>query len=123
MLRRRTQSSLRRRDTAAHVDGDGGVRERTDGDEVDTGLGVRADVLEGDAAGAFDGDTLFELAAAVNGFANVVEGHVIEQQSFGAVCESFLDLFEGADFNFDRLGAAAIAMRAIERRVGSKPAD
>ena len=64
---------------------------------------------------AFDRKAFLELTAAVDGFADVFNGHVVEEQSFGAVGESFVDLFERADFDFDGLGAATVAMGKIER--------
>jgi hypothetical protein len=81
------------RDRRRHVLG-----EAADRDAVDAGFGDGAHALEVDAAGGF------ELGAALvdgDGFAHLVEAHVVEQDHLGAGGEGFFELAEVLDLDFD----------------------
>src|ERR1700728_1996251 len=76
-----------RGDAHREVDSGSGMGERADRNVVRTREGVFADVLEGDAAGGFDGDLEAALADELDGFFHVGGSHVVEQQRFRAVVE------------------------------------
>ena len=89
--------------------------QRTNADVVDAGLSIKAHVLQIDAAGCFQRNASRVAAHALHARAHQLGSHVIEQQRFAAVLQSFLELGHGADLDLDGLLAAAIAMGALER--------
>src|ERR1700730_3954117 len=56
--------NLHRSYAQAHVGCVGGVSKQADGDEIDAGFGIGANVFETDAARALDGDAGIKLGAA-----------------------------------------------------------
>ncbi len=82
----------------AQIDCGGGVGDGSGGDEVGSGFGVGADVLQGDSAGDFDGGTPGDFADPIGGFGG---REVVEQELGGAVVEGFAELGPGADFDLD----------------------
>src|ERR1700692_3048566 len=107
--------ALHRGYAQAHVCGVGGVGEEADGNKIDAGFGVGANVFETDAAGALNRDAALQFCAAVYGAAHVFGGHVIEQNGFRAVGEGLLQLGHGTNFYFDWLRAATVAKSAFLR--------
>src|SRR5579862_558434 len=89
--------------------------EQTDGDEVDAGLSVGADVFEADAAGALEGDAALVLRTALHRTPDVVDAHVVEQDGFGADAQGLLQFVKIAELDLDWLGAAAIAHSPVKR--------
>ena len=103
-------------DAHAEVDGDGGVGEGADGDEVGASEGVLADVLEGDAAGGLDGnggESGFDL---LDGLLDGGGRHVVEQDGFGSAGDGGVELGLRADFDLHGLLAFAEFERVGEGR-------
>ena len=96
-----------RGDAHGEVDGGGGVSESADGNIVGAGEGVFADVLDRDAAGGFDGNFETSFTDELDGFFDVGRGHVVEEERFGAVVESELELGLVAYFDVDGLARLA----------------
>ena len=80
-----------------------------DGNKIDTGIGVGANIFQADSAGAFQRDAALELGATLDGAAHVFGRHVIEQDSFGAVRQRFVEFLKRAHFYLDGLRAATVA--------------
>ena len=104
-------------DAHAHVCSVGGVGEEADRNEIDSSFGIHSDIFQTDAARAFHRNAPLRLlnvgpSAALDGALHVFWGHVIQKNRLGPVGESDLDFLQGADFNFDGLRAAAVAVSA-----------
>src|SRR5208283_5369836 len=101
-------------DPKAQIHGLRRMREQADRDEIDAGLGVGANVLQTNSAGAFQGNTRFYRRTALNRATHLLGRHIVEQDGFGAVGESVLEFVEGTHFDFDGLRAPAILYRALQ---------
>src|SRR3954467_914169 len=102
--------------TQAKVDCLGRVCERTHANVVDAGLGVLAHILQVDAAGSFKRNAPRMAADAVHTGAHQIRSHVIEQQRLSAMLQGLFEFGHGTDLDLDRLLAATVAMRALERQ-------
>jgi len=56
------------------------------------------------------------LRAALDGAANVVDRHVVEQNGLATMRQSLLQFVKRAHFDFDNLRAAPVANRVLKRR-------
>src|SRR5271169_256630 len=101
-------------DLHAEIDGSGGVGERADGDVVDSGEGIFADVFEDYPAGGFDGNGKAAVADDADGLFDVGRGHVIEEYGFGSALEGELQFLKGANFNFNGAAGFAVCQRGGE---------
>ncbi len=90
------------------------MSEQADGDEIDTGVGVGANIFQTNSAGAFQGNSALEMGAALDGAANVFGRHVIEEDGFGAMRERILEILGRAHFYLDGLRAATVANCTLE---------
>ena len=57
----------------------------------------------------------FQARAALEGFAHVLDRHVVEEKGFGSVGNREFHFLQLADFDFDGLRTTAVVMRALER--------
>src|SRR5688500_20238828 len=81
------------------IDRGGGVRERTDGDEVYTGGGDLVDRLEVDATARLK---LYPAGTERDGLRELRRTHVIEEDDVDAVeCEEVAHLCDAVSFEFD----------------------
>ncbi len=94
-------------DAHAEVDGDGGVGEGADGDEVDPGEGVVADGLEVHVAGGLDGDVGQGGADLLDRLFDGGGGHVVEQDGLGAAGDGLVELDLAADLDLHDLAGLA----------------
>jgi len=78
-LRKSALLFLRWHNTHAHIHGQGRVSEKTDGNKIDAGLGVGADIFQTNSARAFQGNAAFKLGATLDRAPHVFGRHVIEQ--------------------------------------------
>ena len=79
------------------------MSQRTYGNEIDSGLSIGSHVFQADPAGAFHGDVPFSMRTTRHGFLSLLDRHVIQQDRFRAVFESFFQLCQGSHLDFDRL--------------------
>src|SRR4051794_34221081 len=71
-------------DAHADVDGPRGMGECADGNVIDASVGVRANILEGDASGGFEWNAAAVGREASDCGANHFRCHVVEEDGLGA---------------------------------------
>src|SRR5690242_1446217 len=91
-----------RQPVESDVERAGRMREATDADALDAGLGDLANCFQRHPAGGFELDAGREFAAAADGDSQLVRRHVVEEHDVGAGCEDGIEHVERIDFNFDQ---------------------
>ena len=105
-----------RRDSQAHVNGRRGLGQRTYRNEIYARLGVCPHVLEIDSTCALERNPARVSRADLDRFTNIFNAHMVEKNRLGTVLQCLLQLFEGTDFDFDRLPSATVVDHTLERR-------
>src|SRR5271170_1281459 len=99
----------------AHINCLGRVSQQADGNEVDAGFGVDANIFETDAAGTLEWNAALQFRAALDGAACVFGRHVVEQNCFRATGQRLLQFFKSAYLDLKDLRTSAVVQRALDR--------
>jgi len=110
----RPNAPLRGHNPHAHIASLRRVSEQSDGNKVDSGFRVGADIFNADAPGALERNVMFESVRALDGATHVFGRHVVEQDGFSAVDQCLLQFVEGSHFDLNRFRAAAVAQRPFQ---------
>uniref|UniRef100_E6PYR3 Uncharacterized protein n=1 Tax=mine drainage metagenome TaxID=410659 RepID=E6PYR3_9ZZZZ len=83
------------------------MSQSSDGDELDAGFSVRANIFKHDSTGCLSWDPLFFCANTRDTIGDLLRRHVVEQDRFRVVGKGLIQLSHRAHFNLDTLACGA----------------
>src|ERR1700730_11708423 len=76
------------------------MSQRTNGDKIHSGLSVGSYILQVYPSAAFHRNMPLSVSATRNRISHLLDGHVVQQDRFCAVLESFFQIRQGSHLDF-----------------------